>query len=181
MERATMLFSIPYLVYLSYVWLEQWLLTKVHSILESTPEYTDCPTFRWSVTAANLRRDCTDSSDLKRFNTVLCMYCYWKKQDDVPRPRWGRTLGPLYCCACINHPSKDLWQLLEGWFNFVMFDVHGPCCVMSLFRLLRSSRLIEPLHSFIQCTQDQRCQKDTYARSTEYSVHATLSNTLPAP
>ena len=130
MERAT----IPYLVYLSYVWLEQWLLTKVHSI----PQYT-VPLFRWPVTAANLRRDCTDSSNLKRFNTVygLLLKKKKKKQDDVPRPRWGRTLGPWYVSLRINHWHKELWQLLEGWINFVMFDIHGPCCVMSLFSLFR--------------------------------------------
>lgn len=72
---------------------------------------------------------------------ILCMDCYWKKkkkkQDDVPRPRWGRTLGPWYVSLRINHWHKELWQLLEGWINFVMFDIHGPCCVMSLFSLFR--------------------------------------------
>lgn len=100
---------------------------------------------------------------------ILCMDCYWKKQDDVPRSRWGRTLGPLYVSLRINHWHKELWQLLEGWINFVTFDIHGPCCVMSLFRLFRLSCLIEPLRYLTEHTNPmlaEICIQPEYSNPT---------------
>ena len=94
------------------------------------------PLFRWPVPAANLRRDCTDSSDPKHFNMYCVVYGWFlKKTGWRAKAPMGNDPWTLVCS--INHRHKELWQLPEGWINFAMFDNPGPCCVMSLFSLLR--------------------------------------------